>query len=304
MISVRISYSFVHMNYLDFEKAERRGIGHLYRKATFAPWKAWRWLSAPWRALPNFIIIGAPKTGTTSLFRYLERHPKVHMPYKKEIRFFGLNFARGLRWYRSFFPRVRQLAQTGSQTRESSPAMLAHPLAAQRVQSVLPKIKLIAMLRDPVERAFSEYKMNLNSGLETSGFAEAIEQDEKRIAAIKQRLRAGEAQAGFDYMNYGYLYKGLYAQHLRPWFDRFDPGQIMLIRSENFFTDPAKIYAETLDFLGLGQHALNEYQAYNPSHLDDLELPGPLRERLAAYFAPHNQELAELTGRDFGWGLR
>ena len=115
---------------------------------------AWRYATADLRGRPHFVILGTQRGGTSSLFRWLNAHPDVLRPTRKEIHYFDIHYDKGARWYRSQFP----LARRGKVTGEASPYMLYHPLAPARAARGLPRTtRLIVLLREPVERTVSDY---------------------------------------------------------------------------------------------------------------------------------------------------
>ena len=159
--------------------------------------------TAPLRLQPGFIMIGAQRCGTTSLFRALMAHPQVVRPaFHKGINFFDLNYYRGLTWYRGHFPvaRVAQAATArhgGPMTFEASGYYMYHPFAMERLARDLPRVKLVVMLRDPVERAFSAYKHEYARGYEWESFEKALELEDERLIGEIDRMRADPAYESF-----------------------------------------------------------------------------------------------------------
>lgn len=268
------------------DQQRRRGPGHLFRRATIAPWRVWLQASASARVLPDFLIIGAQKAGTTSLFAYLLEHPQMVAPFKKEVRFFGQNYGNGINWYRAHFP-LKFKMKSGLQTGEASPFMLASPQAPSQLAKWIPQAKLIALLRDPVARAFSHFKMNVRSGRETNNFKQAIAIEDKRIA-----------QGGLD--TFGYLTKGKYADHLERWSQHVPRINILVLKSEDLFSNPGSVHAQVLKFLGLPDHKLSTYPAYNLDKKSD-PLSASLERKLREYFQPYDQRLVDLLGPHFAW---
>ena len=138
-----------------------------------------RGLTHPIRLLPDFLISGAQRGGTTSLYNYLQAHPCFELPTTKELHFFDRKFHRGLAWYRAHFPTylekcfAQRIQGRAFLTGEATPNYLFHPLVSRRVAEVLPRVKLIVLLRNPVDRAFSHYHHILDLGYEHLPFAEA-----------------------------------------------------------------------------------------------------------------------------------
>jgi sulfotransferase family protein len=259
----------------------------------------YRQLTGTLRGFPSALIIGAQKAGTTSLFSYLVQHPDVLPPLSKEIHYFDLNYARGVTWYRARFPFSHQL-RGASLTLDASPYYLAHPLVPPRAAQLLPRVKLVALLRNPVDRAFSHYQHEVRGGRESLSFAEAIEQEPARLAGEEERLRRDPAYYSYNHRRYSYMLRGLYVEQLRAWVRHFPRSQLLVLQSEWLFRDPAAATAAVYDFLGLRPHRLERYEpAYQGNYLRGV--PPDLRSRLRAYFEPYNRELYEWLGEEFDW---
>ena len=138
-----------------------------------------RLASGHMRSLPDFIMIGGMKCGTTSLFQYLQQHPGVSRVYVEEVHFFDLHYGRGLNWYRAHFP----VKGKGEATicGDDSPYYIFHPLVPARVREDVPGAKLIALLRNPVDRAYSHYHHELRRGREDLSFEKALDREEERL---------------------------------------------------------------------------------------------------------------------------
>jgi len=283
-----------------WELERRRGLGHAFRKATLTPWRSWLQISAWARSLPHFLIIGVQKGGTTSLFEYLIQHPHVVAPFKKEIRFFGQNYSKGLNWYRAHFPLTYKLDGGRKITGEASPYTIFHPLAPKRVAKHLPQVKLIALLRDPVERAYSHYKMNVRTGKETWSFEEAIENESKRLADTLANILKNENYPLNNHDTYSYLAKGIYVDQFMRWLKVFPREKLLILRSEDLFLKPEKVYSQTTAFLGLMPWKLKKYYPYNLEEHMDL-MKEKTRKQLTVYFRPYNERLYELLDLNFGW---
>jgi hypothetical protein len=204
--------------------------------------------------MPNFLIIGAAKSGTTSLYHYLKQHPQIYMSAVKEPAFFavdGTKFAfRGpwRRWasrntitnieaYCALFQEVRDEVAIG----EASTAYLVHPRAPERIKHYIPEVKLIAILRDPVKRAYSDYLMRRLYG-------------EPPAADLGQAIRRREACVRKNWgLGQRYVDVGFYYTHLKRYFDIFDPAQIKVHLYEDFKTDPVSILQDIFRFLGVDE---------------------------------------------------
>ncbi len=258
-----------------------------------------RTLTGPLRGLPSALVIGAQRSGTTSLFNYLVRHPDVVPPLAKEIHYFDLHYARGERWYRGRF-RFAWRLRGGAITLDAAPYYLPHPLAPDRAAGLLPEVKLVAVLRNPVERAYSHYQHEVRDGRETLSFPEAIAQEAARLAGEEERLSSEPGYYSYNHHRYSYTRRGLYLDQLRRWETRFGRDRLLVLQSEAMFRDPAGTMERVHAFLGLRPHRSGSYKAFYQGSYDR-EIPAELRRRLAEYFEPHNRELYRWLGEEFDW---
>jgi hypothetical protein len=271
--------------------------------------RAYGRLTAGRRPLPHFMIVGAKRGGTTSLYNYLLEHPQVAplFPARQQIkgvRFFDLNFHRGVGWYRSHFPAAAAGRQDRNGRRviagEASPYYLFHPLAAERAGRAVPEAKIIVLLRDPVERAYSHYKERVRHGAEPCGsFEEAIDREPGRLAGEEERILADPTYHSFAHEHHSYLAQGRYLDMLPRWRERFPPERLLILPSEQLYADPQAMLDRVLAFLGLPPWELRDPRAYNYHPAD--ELAEGTRRRLAAGFSEHNRRLAEFLGMRLGW---
>ena len=264
------------------------------------------------RTLPDFLIIGAQKGGTTSLYLYLNEHPNIGGAVIKEVSFFDKNYALGLPWYRAQFPTplrklyTRDIRKQNYIVGEASPGYLVYPHAPERIASVLPRVKLIALLRNPVERAYSQYRHNVERGYESLSFTDAIDAEEERTQAEKEKVLSNPGYNSTAFFRYSYLARGVYVNQLKHWLDFFPQEQLLILKSEELNAEPQAIFQQTLAFLDvpvlIPDSLRKEFKHYNTSG-DKVasKIEPTMRERLVAYFEPHNARLYELLGRDFGW---
>ncbi len=259
----------------------------------------YRTLTGPLRGLPSALIIGAQRSGTTSLFNYLAEHPDVLPPLGKEIHYFDLHFARGVRWYRGRFPFSHRLRHPAL-TIDASPYYLPHPLAPERAARLLPDVKLVAVLRNPVERAFSHYQHEVRDGRESHSFAEAIELESARLAGEEDRIRREPGYYSYNHHRYSYTRRGLYLEQLRRWVQHYPRSRLLVVQSERLFREPAAVSAAVYQFLGLRPHRLEQYSAFYQGNYARA-MPVDLRAKLSAYFEPYNRELYQWLGEEFDW---
>jgi hypothetical protein len=261
------------------------------------------------RPLPDFLIIGTKRGGTTSLWRYLIQHPLVPRLFPawntKTSHYFEENWGRGEAWYRSHFPTERQRAAlrrrhgAAPKAGEAAPLYMFHPLVAGRVRDLMPQARIVVLLRDPVERAFSHWKERRTEGTETLGFAEALAAEDERTAGERERLIAEPGYFSEAYDWYSYRARGRYLEHLEPWLSAFDRSQLLVVPSETLYRTPAPTYGRILEFIGLPPYELPAYDVFNdrPSRgMDD-----GVRAELSAYYRPYNAALSERLGMAFDW---
>jgi Sulfotransferase family len=261
--------------------------------------------TASWRFQPGFIVIGAQRCGTTSLFRALMAHPQVVRPaFHKGINYFDLNYQRGPRWYRGHFPVTgparRRAARYGAPVAfEASGYYLYHPFALERLAANLPDVKLVALLRDPVDRAFSAYKHEYVRGFETESFERALDLEDERLNGEIEKMRADLSYESLSHRHHSYRHRGHYAEQLERAFTFFPQQQVHIIGSEAFFSDPAEQYKSLLAFLGLRPFQPATFGRYNGHRSEPM--PPRIRRWLEDYYAPHNQRLAKLLDRPVPW---
>lgn len=246
---------------------------------------------------PDFIIIGAQKGGTTSLYNYLTQHPQIAHATQKEVHYFDLNFDKGADWYYSQFPQPK--SGENLLTGEASPYYICHPQVPGRVHDFSPKIKIIALLRNPVERAISHYYYYIKIGYESLSLENAIASEPERLKGEIEKLLANPNYQSYEYQHHSYLTRGIYADQLPAWMKLFPKEQILIIKSEDLYTNPSATVNTVLEFLDLPAQQLETYGKHNSNEYPPIS--EAVYQQLRAYFRSHNQRLAELCDRDFGW---
>jgi hypothetical protein len=246
---------------------------------------------------PDYIIIGSQKCGTTSLYYYLTHHPRIRPAIKKEIHFFSDNYERGLQWYNSCFPPVGMFP--GFITGEGSPYYIFHPLAPQRLRTVYPGVKLILLLRNPADRAYSHYHFNLLRKKTTHSFEEDIAREEGLLAGEKDNFHDFPNYKSNNYRNFSYLSRGRYVEQLRHWCRFFPLEQFLIIKSEDFFRSPGETLEQVFSFLGLENAPVSNLKRW--LHVGYPPINPDTRVKLVDYFRPYNRQLYEFLGRDFEW---
>jgi len=285
---------------------------HLIRRIKYRPLRefavrrnfAYRTATAGKRRLPDFLIIGTERGGSTSLYETLDQHPQLVASAWKEIHYFtggskkADNYEKGEAWYRAHFPLKRDLpAET--KTFEATPLYLYHPLCAERIFNLLPAGKLIAILRNPTERAISHYFMNKRKGHETLPMLEAFQREEHESPARAPKKK--EYRSDYLLLRDDYTSRGLYAEQLQRYLKFFPSQQILLLSSEEFFKNPHTSLRQAFEFLDVDPNFQVKDVAPRNRGKEKGEVPAEARKYLDDYFRPHNQALYELTGKDFGW---
>lgn len=285
-------------------KAEllRRDLKNRKRLETFR----FQHITAFMRTVPDFLIIGAQKCGTSSLYTYLSQHPNVCPAFVKEVRYFNNHFQKGLGWYKAHFPSTLYKKIKGRMsghnliTGEGEPSYLPNPIVPQRVFNLMPTVKLIVMLRNPIDRAYSQYHHRVVRGHEKLSFEEAVEADKAKLKNGWAGLDTGNFKS-LGHTHYSYLPRGLYVDQLKMWRDVFPDNQFLILKAEEFFKDTQTVFNRVLSFLDLPASELKEYKRVNAGQYKK-EMSSKTRKDLASYFHPHNQRLYTYTGVDFQWG--
>jgi len=251
---------------------------------------------------PDYIIIGTHRGGSTSLHNYIRAHPQVAEAGgpRFEMHFFDYphNWREGLRWYEKQFDGF-----DGQLCGEKSPTYLDHPLVPLRIKEHYPDVKLIAILRNPVDRAYSAYHKVRAKELEN------LPTFEQAIDAEGDRLRSERGKAGFwenayyvsHHCSRAYTWRGMYAEHLKRWLLYFQRSQMLILKSEEMFANPQEIVGQAWDFLGLSPVHLKEPRQWQKT--DYRPMNPETRERLEKLYEKPNLDLADLLGDEkWLWG--
>ncbi len=274
---------------------------------TYGTWTSVR------RPLPDYLIIGTKRGGTTSMWDHVARHPNV-LPMFPEVEnvksphYFDMNWHLGESWYRSHFPHQRARDAVAERTGgpvlagEASPYYMFHPLARDRIKQTRPDMKLIVLLRNPVERAYSHYNERRRAGTEDLGFREALQAESDRLSGEEDKIREVPAYYSTRHDFCSYLARGRYLEQLEPWLADFGPDRLLVVRSEDLYESPNKLLAGVFEFLGLPP-----YELQNPEHRNNLPaapMPSSDRHWLADYYQDSVAALEARLGRSFDWNLR
>ena len=246
--------------------------------------------------LPDFIIAGAPRSGTSWLYELLGRHPGVYMakPRAPEPKFFLVDelYAQGLARYAQWFATAGPSQKAG----EKSSNYLEQPVVAQRIARDLPDVKLVFVLREPVARAYSNYRWSRMNGREHADFATAVAREAERERDIEPALRYARPHA--------YVSRGFYADLLQPYFDRFPREHILVLRFEDVVSQPQRVAVRLHGFIDVPARPQDAagLGVINESTEGGEGIPDDVRSQLRECYAEPNRRLRELLGDDFaGW---
>jgi len=248
--------------------------------------------------LPDFFVIGCQKCGTSSLHHYLAQHPSVWSPEKKELHFFDYYYDLGLPSYKKFFknqPRNVDNLLVG----EATPEYIFHPYAAERIKQTQPAAKAIVLLRNPVERAFSAWRMGVQQGWETLSFEDAIAAEGERVLPDLYKMASDKHYYGYEWNHHSYLLRGHYAEQIDNWLLHFKREDLLIVSAERFFTNTKVEFKKVCDFLELDEWYPDEFQNMFVGINNKLSVK--TRSRLLSYYQPYNEKLYSLINDDYEW---
>ena len=257
--------------------------------------------TSPLRVLPNFFIIGTSRTGTTSMYYYLDQHPSLSKSVYKELGFFDVNFHLGLHWYRSLFPSILTKYRIKSKTNffmtyDITPSYIRRPWVARRMKKLFPNAKLVVMFRNPVDKTFSHYHMSKQHG-ETRTFEEVIEEDLNNI--LKWNIDTKDDNYFATKVENSILARAFYAEQLAIWFELFSKDQILIILNEELVADTKKTVNKVFRFLNLPEYEIPHMEKANVSKPS--EMNPKTRQTLIDFFKPYNEQLYHLLNKKYDW---
>lgn len=243
---------------------------------------------------PDFVVIGATKCGTTSLYEYLQHHPQVLPAAWKEIAYYRYP-ERGHDWYLSHFPRMPD-GNTRFLTGEASTCYIGMPSVKHLLQRDFPNARLIAMLRDPVDKAISHFHHDRKLGVETRSLEEALTSE---LDLLESTEDPWSDPRGYWNTERGYVWHGMYACFVADWLSVFAKEQLLVVKSEDLYEQPAETLVQVYRHLDLPNHPMETYEVHLKGSYERKR--DALHERLARFFAPHNARLEEMLGKRLGW---
>ncbi|MET0418895.1 MAG: sulfotransferase [Actinoplanes sp.] len=262
-------------------------------------------LTAPARMTPSFLICGGQRCGTTSLYRALSEHPVVMKAVlHKGVHYFDTSYDRGMSWYKAHFPMHRQAEKIAerygfaAQTFESSPYYMYHPQAVARIARDLPQAKLIVLVRDPVERAYSQHHHEVARGFESErDFSAALALEAARVHRQEEKLAEDPTYYSFAHQHHAYRGRGEYARYLGVMAQHVGRERIHVVESERFFAEPAAVYDEVCEFLGLPTYLERPAFERHNARARQSDMDPELRRELTDYYLPHDDALSRWLGR-------
>ena len=260
------------------------------------------------RGYPDFIIIGAQKCGTTSLYHFVIRHPDIIPARVKEIHYFTVHYKLGSQYYRSNFPtnisRHGYLKKQKKLTGEASPTYIYYSTTPNRMKKIMPNVRLIVILRNPVDRAYSQYHYIIKQRNEKLPlpFEEALELSKERYMKKKEYDDIINNTNSFfaQYNSDALTARGIYADQLENWFKHYDKKQFLFLSTEDFHKNTQHTLDQVFNFLGLNPFKIDNPKRHNVGNYKE-KMNEETRKSLIEYFKPHNARLYKLLQRDFGW---
>ena len=261
------------------------------------------YLSSPLRVLPECFVIGVVRSGTTSLYHYLGQHPCISSSAYDELGYFDDNFHLGLNWYRSLFPTKFIQKKIESKykkflTYDVTPFYIYNPLVVDRIFKFSPNAKIIAVLRNPIDRAYS----NFNNRIQDEGDTETTFEEIVYSEMEKIKNNENNKENNVFLVNEFYdldLARGFYAKQLKFWFKKFQRKNIFLTSSEELATNTDKTVSEIFEFLEVPEQKISDLTKQNKIKYPKMK--DSTREILINFFKPYNEELFGMIGSKFDW---
>ena len=260
------------------------------------------YLSSPFRVLPECFVIGVVRSGTTSLYHYLGQHPCIISSAYDELGYFDDNFHLGINWYKSLFPtkstKNKIIKKYGKfLTYDVTPFYIYNPLVARRISESFPKAKIMSNLRNPIDRAYSNYIIMLQEGDTTSTFEEMIQAAMNDLEKNKTKLNDEAYVVDTHYENI--LARGFYADQLEIWFEKFQKRQLLMIPSEDLAQKPDQVLTKVFEFLDLPYFKIKDFTKQNKREYSPMK--DKTRKLLIEFYKPYNEKLYSLTNQHFDW---
>ena len=260
------------------------------------------YLSSPSRVLPECFVIGVVRSGTTSLYHYLSQHPSIAPAAYDELGYFDDNYHLGVNWYKSLFPtkftKNKIIKKHGKfLTYDVTPFYIYNPLVAKRIFESFPKAKIISNLRNPIDRAYSNYNDALEMGDIKIPFEEVVQIAMDEIDKNKSKLNNEAYIVDTYYENI--LARGFYADQLKIWFEKFQKNQLLMIPSEDLAQKTDHILTKIFEFLDLPYFKIKDLTKQNKREYPPMK--AETRKLLIEFYRPYNEKLYNLINQHFDW---
>ena len=260
------------------------------------------YLSSPFRVLPQCFVIGVVRSGTTSLYHYLSQHPSIAPAAYDELGYFDDNYHLGVNWYKSLFPtkftKNRIIKKHGKfLTYDVTPFYIYNPLVAKRIFESFPKAKIISNLRNPIDRAYSNYNDAVEMGDIKIPFEEVVQIAMDEIDKNKSKLNNEAYIVDTFYENI--LARGFYADQLKIWFKKFQKNQLLMVQSEDLAQKTDQILTKIFEFLDLPYFKIKDLTKQNKREYPPMK--AETRKLLIEFYRPYNEKLYNLINQHFDW---
>ena len=266
--------------------------------------RAYRTATNQIRLLPDFVVIGSSKSGTTSLHYYLMQHSSITV--ERNVHFFEYMHNNSIEWYRGHFPTKvyknfkKIIRKEKLIVGEQTATYLFHPLVPKRIHDIVQNVKLIAVLRNPVERAYSNYQHQVREGVEKRTFEDAIKSELKRIEISKNEPEYKINNDDFNnHVIFSYLRHGIYVDFIKTWMRFFTKEQFLILPTYDLNNNPAQFLKQVFEFLNVPNRKVNSLDRKNVGEYTKLD--NSTRKFLVDYYRPHNKRLFQLLGKNFDW---
>jgi hypothetical protein len=259
----------------------------------------YRYITSPLRILPNFFVIGVVRSGTTSLFHYLNQHPNISGALYDELGYFDDNYHLGVNWYKSLFPTIFTKKRIQKEhgkflSFDDTPFYVYNPQVVRRIHENFPNAKMILLLRNPIDRAYSNYNLPNFTKLT---FEEIIQNEIDEINNIDLDSK-DESYLVNDFYE-KILPRGLYAKQLEYWYKIFPKEKIFIQSSEEFANNTHDVLKQIFDFLGIKQVKIPDITKQNVRKIPLMKQN--TRDYLIDFFKPYNESLYKLINKKFNW---
>ena len=259
------------------------------------------------RIKPTYLIIGASRSGTTAMYDYLSKNRYGYRAPHKELHFFDKYFHKGFQWYKGNFPTIfhkfyfEKILHKKIVAGEATARYLLLPIVAKRISECIPDIKLIVMVRNPIERTFSHYRRQFEKDNESRTFEDVVDAEIEYLSSLPSTFDDDNLDEYAErFLKAPYLGRSLYYQQLQMWLKYFNKKQILLLKSEDFYQDPWGSLDKAYSFLGTKNYdkppnlKIKQNASGYKIPLDDITA-----KKLTDFFNPHNQMLKKEWGISF-----